>query len=97
MPANDALALGASVEGQIGDMISFVTFPLIVAARRQRFPLWAAIVLLAAVPVILIGGSFGRIFLLVGWAGVVVGVTTAALRRLDFTADELAAIDRLTS
>lgn len=91
MPADEALALNASVEGQLGSMISFVAFPLIplgyllfgiaavVAARRGRFPLWAAIVLLASTPVILVGGNFGRVFLILGWAGVVVGVTVAAL------------------
>lgn len=90
MPANEALALNTSVEGQLGSMISLVAFPLIplgyllfgiaalVAARRGRFPLWAAIVLLAATPVILVGGNFGRVFLILGWAGVVVGVTAAA-------------------
>lgn len=90
MPVDEALALSASVEGQIGSLVTFVAFPLIplgyllfglaavVAAKRGRFPLWAAIVLLVAVTVILVGGNFGRIFMIVGWAGVVIGVTAAA-------------------
>lgn len=91
MPVDEALALNASVEGQLGSMISFTAFLLIplgyllfgvasvVAARRGLFPLWAAIVFVVATPLILIGGSFSRVFLVVGWVGVVVGVIVAAV------------------
>ncbi len=82
---DDLLTFIGGIDGQVqGSVINvlFVTLPAgilllgiaaLVASRRHAYLLWAAIVLVAAIPLVMLGGFIAGWALAIGWVVVAVG------------------------